>query len=89
MNSIAERFIGSVRREALDHYIILNRKQLKTVLEDHIYYYNSLRPHQGLDQQIPKGYPPVENGEIVKTPILSGITSPLFQEGGMMDMFFP
>jgi transposase InsO family protein len=46
MNSIVERFIGSVRREVLDHYIILSRKQLKRVLKDHIYYYNSLRPHQ-------------------------------------------
>ena len=55
MNSIAERFIGSVWRETLDHYITLNRKQLKKVIDDYIHYYNSLWPHQGIDLQSPKG----------------------------------
>ena len=43
MNAIAERFVGSVRREALDHYVIFSRNQLKTVLVDYIYYYSSVR----------------------------------------------
>lgn len=73
MNSIAERFVDSVRREALDHYIILSGKQLNRVIEDYIQYYNSLRPHQGLNQQIPEGYPPEECGEICKIPILQKI----------------
>jgi putative transposase len=73
MNAIAERFVGSVRREALDHYIILNRSQLITVLKDYIHYYNSQRPHQGLCQQIPTGYSPQGEGEIMKIPILSGL----------------
>ena len=73
MNAIAERFVGSVRKEALDHYIILSRIQLKTVLADYIHYYNSLRPHQGLEQQIPGGYRPEGEGEILKVPILSGL----------------
>ena len=73
MNAIAERFVGSVRREALDHYIILSKSQLKTVLDDYIHYYNSLRPHQGLGQQTPTGYSPEEKGEILKIPILLGI----------------
>jgi putative transposase len=73
MNAIAERFVGSVRREALDHYIILRRNQLKTVLADYIHFYNSLRPHQGLNQQSPTGYCPEEKGEILKIPILSGL----------------
>ena len=72
-NAIAERFVGSVRREALDHFIILSRNQLKTVLVDYIHYYNSLRPHQGLGQQTPTGYYPEEKGEILKIPILSGL----------------
>ncbi|MGA2507722.1 MAG: integrase [Chitinispirillaceae bacterium] len=59
MNAIAERFVGSVRREILDHYVILN--------------YNSQRPHQGLDQQTPYGYSPQEKGEILKIPVLSGL----------------
>ncbi|MBN2036017.1 MAG: transposase [Chitinispirillaceae bacterium] len=73
MNAIAERFVGSVRREALDHYIILSRNQLKRILADYIHYYNSLRPHQGLGQQSPTGYSPEDKGEILKIPILSGL----------------
>jgi putative transposase len=73
MNAIAERFVGSVRRELLDHFIMLSRNQLKTVLADYIHYYNTLRLHQGLGQQTPTGYSPEEKGEILKIPILSGL----------------
>jgi hypothetical protein len=53
--------------EALDHYIILSQQQLKQILIDYIHYYNplhynSLRPHQGLGQQIPIGYRPEGEG---------------------------
>ena len=73
MNSIAERFVGSVRREALDYFIIINQTQLKNILNEYISYYNSKRPHQGIDQNIPKKYLPTGKGEIVKLPILSGL----------------
>ncbi len=36
MNSIAERFVGSVRREALDHFLIINRNQVKNILAEYI-----------------------------------------------------
>ena len=39
MNSIAERFVGSVRREALDHFLIINRNQVKNILAEYITYY--------------------------------------------------
>jgi putative transposase len=73
MNAIAERFIGSIRREALNHYVILNKYQLKRIVEEYVQYYNSLRPHQGLDQNIPEGYRQQEGGEISKIPILAGL----------------
>jgi transposase InsO family protein len=41
MNAIAERFIGSIRREALDHFLIINRNQLKAILAEYIEYYNT------------------------------------------------
>lgn len=71
MNAIAERFVGSVRKEALDYYIILNRSQLRTLI-DYIHY-NYHRPHQGREQQIPKGYCPQGEGKILRIPILSGL----------------
>ena len=54
MNSICERFIGSARRECLDHVIILGRSHIKHVLEQYgLHYFNASRPHQGIVQQIP------------------------------------
>jgi len=73
MNAIAERFIGSVRREALDYFIILNQKQLENILTKYIQYYNSQRPHQGIEQNVPKGYKPQKNGQILKMQVLSGL----------------
>src|SRR6266700_1415038 len=52
-NAICERFLGSVRRECLDHLLILPEKQLDRVLHAYGEYFNGTRPHQGIQQQIP------------------------------------
>jgi putative transposase len=70
MNSIAERFVGSVRREALDYYLLISEKQVMKILREYIEYYNTKRPHQGIDQNIPMGYIPLIHGKIKKIPIL-------------------
>jgi putative transposase len=53
-NAICERFLGSVRRECLDHLLILEEKQLHRVLTAYIQSFNQARPHQGMRQQIPE-----------------------------------
>jgi transposase InsO family protein len=73
MNSIAERFVGSVRREALNFFLLLSEKQIRGILTEYIEYYNALRPHQGIDQNIPQGYKPQYSREVRKIPILGGI----------------
>ena len=80
MNSIAERFLGSVRREALDYYIILNRKQLKNILSEYIEYYNSLRPHQGIEQRIPDGNTFECEGVIKRKKVPGGLHSHYFRD---------
>jgi putative transposase len=52
-NAIAERWVGSVRRECLDHLLIVSEAHLRHVLTTYIEYYNEARPHQGLDQRTP------------------------------------
>jgi transposase InsO family protein len=52
-NAICERFIGSLRRECLDHILILGERHLFAVLKEYSKYFNEERPHQGLRQQIP------------------------------------
>ncbi len=73
MNAIAERFIGSVRREALDYFLLISEQQILNILQEYIDYYNSKRPHQGLGQQVPEGYKPQRHGKVRKTPILGGL----------------
>ena len=52
-NAYCERFLGSVRRECLDHLLILHEKQLFRVLQAYTAYFNQARPHQGIQQQLP------------------------------------
>jgi len=73
MNTHAERFIGSVRRELLDNFIIFSYNQLFSLLKKYVFYYNNMRPHQGIGQQTPEGYNPVTKGKIVKIPVLGGL----------------
>ena len=55
MNSIMERFFGSLRREALDNFLLIGRGQIETILEEYVAFCNSQRLHQGIQQQqIPK-----------------------------------
>jgi putative transposase len=54
MNSVCERFLGTVRRECLDHTIILSESRLQHVLAEYaLNYFNTARPHQGIGQRIP------------------------------------
>jgi transposase InsO family protein len=75
MNALCERFLGSVRRECLDHVLVLNERHLLRVLREYVTYYNSARPHQGLQQRLPA--PPVEAragaGRICATSVLGGL----------------
>jgi transposase InsO family protein len=73
MSAIAERFVGSVRKEALDWFIIFSERQLNNILKEYIRYYNHFRPHQGIDQQVPCGYEQQVEGEVVSRPFLSGL----------------
>ena len=53
-NAVCERFLGSVRRECLDHFLIFQEKQLYRLLMAYVAYFNQARPHQGLGQRIPE-----------------------------------
>jgi putative transposase len=61
-NGVCERFMGSLRRECLDHTLILHRKHLTRVVKEYTNYFNQERPHQGIGQRIPNFYDrPVSN----------------------------
>ncbi|HWE61208.1 MAG TPA: integrase core domain-containing protein [Chloroflexota bacterium] len=76
-NALVERFLGSVRRECLDHVLIVGERHLRQVLREYTTYFNQARPHQGLHQAIPK--PPLDtsvggtSGPVRAMPVLGGL----------------
>jgi putative transposase len=77
-NAMCERFLGSVRRECLDHLLILQEKQLHRVPGAYTHYFNRARPHQGTRQQIPEQKarsvsPHHGSGKVISFPVLGGL----------------
>ena len=75
-NAHCERFIGSLKRECLDHMLVLQRNQLHRLVTEFVDYYNHSRPHQGIGQRIPVRFNqdcPSQFGRITSTPVLGGL----------------
>jgi hypothetical protein len=74
-NPFAERLIGSVRREALDHVLILSEKHLRRILASYFDYYHGARTHLSLHKDSPDIRPvqPREAGRIVAIPEVGGL----------------
>ena len=77
-NAICERFMGSLRRECLDHILILTPSHLRRIVVEYVAYFNRARPHQGIDQRIPEwqGQPPIEGtsfNRIIAQPLVGGL----------------
>ncbi|HEX4165533.1 MAG TPA: integrase core domain-containing protein [Bryobacteraceae bacterium] len=72
-NPYAERLISSIRRECLNHYIILNARHLKRTLSSYFRYYHESRTHLGLANQCPFPREALNVGKIVAIPQLGGL----------------
>ena len=66
-NPYVERVIGSIRRDCIDHVIVLNEHQLRRILRSYLDYYHTCRTHLSLNKDPPDPRPiePVEAGKIV------------------------
>ena len=68
----------SVRRECLDHLLLLGERHLRRALGEHVAYFNQARPHQGIGQAIPERATPLEQqsqggGRVNAIPVLGGL----------------
>ena len=73
-NGVAERWVGSCRRELLDPVIALNESHLKRLLSSHIEYYHQDRTHCGLGKQTPENRThSASRGKVVTWPRVGGL----------------
>ena len=77
-NAFAERWVGTVRRECLDHLLIVNRRHLERVLKIYVGHYNRHRPHRGLGLVAPDDPPahaatPVTLEHLQRRDVLGGL----------------
>ena len=77
-NAVAERFLRSVRRECLDHLLLVGEGHLRRALGEYVAYFNRERPHQGRGQRLPApgGQPgPARRGTgtVIAVPVLGGL----------------
>jgi putative transposase len=74
-NPFAERLIGSIRRECLDHVVVLGERHLRRILTAYFAYYHRARTHLSLDKDAPDRRPsqPPELGAIIPIPEVGGL----------------
>ena len=73
LNAYAERLIGSIRRECVDHCIVFNETHLRRLLRSYTQYHNELRAHQFLEKDAPLSREIQCHGRIESVPILGGL----------------
>jgi len=75
-NTYVERMIGTLRRELLDHVMVLNQRHLERLLREYLtQYYHAARPHQGLGGETPVPHPgaPAGQRDLISVPVLGGL----------------
>jgi transposase InsO family protein len=72
-NGFAERLIGSIRREYVDHFVVLGEAHLRRILRAYARYYNDIRTHRSLDKDAPVSRPVQRTGIMSSHAILGGL----------------
>jgi hypothetical protein len=70
---LAERLVGAIRRDCLDHVVIFNEQHLRHLLKSYKQYYNEFRTHLSLDKDPPVPRDAQRVGRVLPLPILGGL----------------
>jgi transposase InsO family protein len=79
-NGFAERLIGSIRRECVDHIVILSEAHLRRILQTYARYYNDIRTHWSLNKDTPVSRPVQRTGNIKSHALLGKARHRLLQD---------
>jgi putative transposase len=82
-NAYAERVIGSIRRECLDHVVVMGERHLLRILSTYLVYYNEMRTHLSLgkDAPEPRSVQPPAQGRVVEVPRVGGLHNEYLRRG--------
>ena len=72
-NGHVERLIGTIRRECLDHIVVMGEAPLRRALRAYTRYYNEVRTHRSLDKDTPDARPIQITGTVCSRPVLGGL----------------
>ncbi len=74
-NAYAERVIGSIRQECLDHVVVIGERHLKRILSEYVHYSNTTRTHLSLAKNAPepRSVQPPSQGRVVEVPCVGGL----------------
>jgi transposase InsO family protein len=72
-NAVAERLVGTLRRECLDHVVVVNERHLQAILSGFVRFYNHERPHRTLTLETPEPVARSTTGSIRASPVLGGL----------------
>src|SRR6266850_3412418 len=77
-NGYAERLIGSIRRECLDHVVVFGERHLRHMLQSYMKYHNEIRTHLSLEKDASVSRAVKLAGTILCRPVLAGCTTNMF-----------
>jgi len=74
-NPFVERLIGTLRRDCIDHVIVLNENHLRRLLQQYLAYYDDCRTHLSLarDAPTPRPIEPPDQGPVIEIPLVGGL----------------